>query len=135
LGDRYAAPLVTCAAWMSGALAVACQLMLNDPGAYSLIHAACESYMGVAGFATGVMLIVARAAAQGESGPVLTSSLAGVMLGLGVPAVIMVLSGVSGGRLPVNLCTVTAFMCPLCIGWGVVRERLAWGSAPVTVTA
>jgi hypothetical protein len=81
------------------------------------------------------MLIVARARAPRESGPVLTFSLAGAMLGLGMPAVIMVLSGVSGGRLPVNLCTVTAFMFPLCIGWGVVHERLASRSAPVAVTA
>jgi hypothetical protein len=135
LSDRYAAPVVTCAAWLSAALAVACQLLLNEPGAYSLIHGACETYMGVAGLGTGVMLIAARARAPREAGPLLTSALAGAMLGLGLPAVILVLSGLSGGRLPVNLCTATAFMFPLYIGVGVVRERLAWQSGVVAATA
>jgi hypothetical protein len=47
----------------------------------------------------------------------------------------MVLSGLSGGRLPVNLCTATAFMFPLCIGWGVLRERFAWQSDGVAARA
>jgi hypothetical protein len=135
MSRRYATPLVTCGAWLSGALAVACQLMLNDPGAYSLIHAACEGYMGAAGLGTGAMLIVAHARAGRDAGSLLTASLAGAMLGLGMPAVVMVLSGLSGGRLPVNVCTVTAFMFPLCVAWGVARERLAWRRAPVPVTA
>jgi hypothetical protein len=135
LADRYAKPVVGCAAWLSGALAVACQLMLNEPSGYSLIHGACETYMGVAGLATGATLIVRRVRVAAEADALLTSSLAGAMLGLGLPAVIMVLSGVSGGALPVNVCTVTAFMFPLGIAWGVARERFAWRQAPVVATA
>jgi hypothetical protein len=124
--EWLAAPVVAVAVWISGALALAYQMVLNQPDAYSLVHATGETYIGVAGLACGVMLLVAHRGAAPEAGPLLSSTLVGVLLGLGMPAVIMVMSGLGGGRLPVNLCTATAFMLPLCMGVGIVRERLAW---------
>lgn len=121
--DWYNIPVVVSAAWMSCALAVAYQLLLSQAAAYSLVHGACEIFMGIAGIAIGARLIVERARGP-EGGPMLTCMLAGVILGLGTPAVVMLLSGISGGRVPVNVCTVTAFLFPLGIGCGVVRERL-----------
>ena len=59
--------------------------------------------------------------------------MAGALLGLGVPAVIMIISGVSGGALPVNVMTVTAFLFPLCIGYGLLREHAI--TRPVLVAA
>ncbi len=121
---RYVTPLVAIGWWISLALAIPYQLLLGQPGAYSLVHGACETYLGLAGIGTGVTLIVERARAAENAGPLLRSAVAGSLLGLGVPAVIMVISGVSGGALPVNVMTATAFLFPLCIGFGLVRERL-----------
>ena len=104
-------------------------------GAYSIVHAACETYLGIAGIATGAMLIVEWTRAPREAGTLLSSAVAGALLGLGMPAVVMVISGLSGGRLPVNVCSLTAFMLPLCIGFGIVRERLAWRGDLVAQTA
>ena len=50
---------------------------------------------------------------------------ASVLLGLAVPAVVMTLSGLSGGKPPVNICTATTFLFPLCFGYGIVRDCLA----------
>jgi hypothetical protein len=49
----------------------------------------------------------------------------GSLLGLGVPTVVLLLSGISGGRLPVNVCTATAFLFPMTFVFGIVGERPA----------
>jgi hypothetical protein len=121
---RYVTPFVAIAWWVSLALAIPYQLLLDQPGAYSIVHAACETYLGLAGIAAGTTLIVERARAAEDAGPLLRATLAGALLGLGVPAVVMTISGISGGALPVNVTTTTAFLFPLCIGYGLVRERV-----------
>ena len=68
--------------------------------------------------------------AADDDKPLLRSATAGVLLGLAVPAVVMTISGLSGGRLPVNICTATAFLFPLCFGYGIVRECLTAGPSP-----
>jgi hypothetical protein len=105
---------------LSGALAILYQLVLSQPGAYSAVHGACETYLGAAGLGLMGYLLVQRA--RGTSEPLLHAAAVGAVLGIGVPAVVLLLSGVSGGRVPVNLCTVTAFLFPLSVGWGLVRE-------------
>lgn len=117
-------PAAAVAWWLSLALGVAYQLLLNQPGPYSAIHAACELYLGAAGIGLVVRLILARAQAAQTAGPALRSALAGALLGLGVPAIVFTISGASGGSLPVNVCTTTAFLFPLSFGYGLVRERL-----------
>ena len=121
---RWVLPVGAIAWWLSLALAIAYQLVLAQPGAYTLVHDACESYMGVAGLAVGASLIFARARAADQAGPLLRASVAGALLGIGVPAVIMTLSGLGGGALPVNVVTATAFLFPLCMGYGLVREHV-----------
>jgi hypothetical protein len=120
--------------WLSLALAVTYQLVLGAPGPYSVIHNACEAYMGFAGLGFGATVIVARARAAEQAGPLLRAAVAGALLGIGVPAVVMVLSGLSGGVLPVNLVTATAFLFPLSVAYGLVRERVTLRSA-VSVAA
>lgn len=113
-------------AWtLSLALAVPYQLMLEQPAAYSVLHAACELYLGLAGVAVVARLVVAAAVPGEGSTPALTSALTGAVLGLGAPAMIFLVSGVTGGRIPVNMCTATAFLFPLCFAHGIVRENLA----------
>jgi hypothetical protein len=120
-----AMPAVATAWWISLALAVPYQLLLHQPAAYSILHATCETYMGVAGLGFGAALIIERARAPHAPTPLLRSAVAGAILGLGVPAVVMTISGLTGGGLPVNVCTATAFLFPLCLGYGLVRDRLA----------
>lgn len=124
IDKRWALPIASLAWWLSLAIAIIYQLVLGQPGAYTLMHSACETYMGAAGLAVGATLIVERARAAEQAGPLLRASVAGALLGIGVPAVIMTLSGMSGGALPVNIVTATAFLFPLCIGYGLVREHV-----------
>ena len=118
-------PGAAVAYWVSLGLAIPYQLLLDQPGAYSVMHAASETYLGLASLGLTVSLVVHYASAADDDKPFLRSATAGVLLGLAVPAVVMTLSGLSGGRLPVNICTVTAFLFPLCFGYGIVRECLA----------
>jgi hypothetical protein len=118
------APL-TAAGWgLSLALAIPYQLLLAQPGAYSTLHAACETYLGIAGIALAGSLLIERCRTGAAASPLLRAGLAGALLGLGVPAIVMILSGVTGGGLPVNVAAATAFLFPACCGWGVLRERL-----------
>jgi hypothetical protein len=112
-------------AWISLAVAVPYEIVLFRPGAYSVMHGACETYLGLAGLAVGATLIVDRARHAETAGALRRAALTGAILGIGVPAVIMVLSGLSGGAVPVNLVTATAFLFPLCTAYGLWREHAA----------
>jgi hypothetical protein len=118
-------PILTIACALSVALALPYLLVLGQPGAYSSMHAACETYMGVAGLALTGSLIVQSARVAADSDILLRTATTGAMLGLGVPAVVVLISGVTGGSLPVNVLTVTAFFFPLSLGYGLVRDRLS----------
>jgi hypothetical protein len=123
--SQIAKPAAALAWTLSLALALPYQLMLQQPAAYSALHAACELYLGLAGVAVVTRLVVAAAAPGQARTPVLPSALIGAVLGLGTPAIIFLVSGVTGGRIPVNMCTATAFLFPLCFAHGIVREHLA----------
>jgi len=115
----------TALAWtFSLALALPYQLMLDQPAAYSALHSTCELYLGLAGIAVVTRLVVV--ATIGATRTIaLPSALTGAVLGLGAPAIIFLVSGATGGRLPVNMCTATAFVFPLCVAHGIVREHVA----------
>ena len=127
---RFVRPGVALACWISLGLAIPYQLLLDQPGAYSVMHAASETYLGLASFALTGSLIVHYSTAGDDDKPLLSSATAGVLLGLAVPAVVMTISGLSGGKVPVNICTVTAFLFPLCFGYGLIREHLPTESRP-----
>jgi hypothetical protein len=118
-------PGVAVACWISVGLAIPYQLLLDQPGAYSVMHAASETYLGLTSFALTLNLVAHRARTAEDDKPFMRNATAGVLLGLAVPAVVMTISGLSGGRLPVNVCTATAFLFPLCFSYGLVRECLA----------
>jgi hypothetical protein len=128
-----ASTLVLTAWWLSFALVIPYELLLEQPAGYSVFHAACETYIGIAGAAFVVSLLVERGARGDGRSQFEKTALAGALLGLGLPAVVMILSGLSGGSLPVNLVTATAFLFPLAIGWGVIREKLALPASPKIV--
>jgi hypothetical protein len=116
-------PGVALASALSLILAVLYQLLLDQPAAYSVLHAACETYLGVAGLALTAHLLV-HAARRPATHSLLLPATAGALLGLGAPAVTVILSGLTGGRLPVNVMTTTAFLFPLCLGSGLLRDGL-----------
>jgi hypothetical protein len=133
--ERAAVRLGWCVAL---ALAFVYQLVLEQPGAYSAVHAVCESAMGFAGLTLiGVLLIEERQPFL-NADPLRRAATVGATLGLGAPGVVMLVSGLSGGAVPVNVATATAFLFPLCLAWQLARSprrtaQLALGDAtPVT---
>lgn len=117
--------------WWAGAMiGLAYQLLLEHPMAYSAFHATSEAYMALAGGGLVATLLFERYRA--EAGPLARSILTGALLGLGVPAIIMGVSGTGGGTLPVNYVTTTAFLFPLCFGVGILRQRRS--TIPLQVT-
>jgi hypothetical protein len=118
------APLLAAALTLSLALTIPYQLLLSQPGAYSTMHAASETYLGIVGLTLTARLIV-ECATSGATNPLLRSATMGAVLGLAVPAIVMLISGLSGGSLPVNVLTSTAFLFPLGFGYGIVRDRLS----------
>jgi len=109
---------------LSLALALPYQLMVDQPAAYSALHSTCELYLGLAGIAFITRLVVAATIVDATT-VALPSALVGAVLGLGAPAIIFLVSGVTGGQLPVNMCTATAFVFPLCVAHGIIREHVA----------
>ncbi|MEW6268500.1 MAG: hypothetical protein AB1689_04290 [Thermodesulfobacteriota bacterium] len=133
LATRPATPLAgwVGAAWfLSAALALAYQLLLYEPSAYSALHAASETYLGLAGLGLAVRLVCELATAPSGCSPLLRGATAGAVLGLGLPAVVVGLSGLTGGVVPVNVVVTTAFLFPLCLGWGLLREQRMPAGAP-----
>ena len=119
---------------LSAAIAVPYQLTLYQPGAYTAMHGAAEAYLGVAGLTMiGYWTFGTEAAERRE--PLVRAALAAAVLGLGVPAVIMTISGLGSGTLPVNLCSLTAFLFPTCLVAGVLREVLRASRTPTPVVA
>jgi hypothetical protein len=118
----FVAPIASGAWWLALSLAGVYQFLLDQPGAYSPLHAAAEGALGVAGLVMIGVLLVDRTS-DGDRWR--TAATAGALLGLGLPTLVFILSSLSGGRLPVNLCASTASFFPLCFGYGLVRDRIA----------
>jgi hypothetical protein len=116
-------PGLAVACSLSAALSIPYQLLVTQPGAYSTMHAACETYLGIVGLLlTGNLIIRCTTAAPATV--LLRMATVGALLGLGVPTVVILMSGLTGGKLPVNVLTTTAFLFPLCLVCALVRERL-----------
>jgi hypothetical protein len=127
-------PALGAVAWAASlALAVPFQLLLDQPSAYALLHAACDVYLGVAAGALLATLVVEHARAGDAASPLLRAAVAGALLGLGVPSMMALLSAASGGGLPAD--APTAFLFPACCAYGLVREQLTLGAAVATTIA
>jgi hypothetical protein len=129
----FIAPVVSGAWWLAVSLAAASELLLAQPGTYSPLHAAAEGLLGTAGLVTIGVLLVDRPDAHDCWR---AAAKTGALLGLGLPTLAMVVSSLSGGQLPINLCTLTTSLFPVCFGWGLVRDRLApraFAVEPVTI--
>ncbi len=121
------------AAWsLSLAIALPYQLLLDQPAAYTVLHTACEIYGGIAGVALLVSLVIEHGRAGDGASPLLRCAVGGALLGLGAPAITMMLSAVSGGALPVNAASAIAFVFPACLVFGLLRDRVAVASRSAT---
>lgn len=96
------------------ALAVAYEMFLYEPAAYTAIHDSCQALVGAAlvAFTIGVGLDLERPHAVLDA-PALRSVLAGAVVGFGVPAVVLGLSGLTGGIVPVNAIGWFSFAFPV----------------------
>jgi len=119
---------------LSAAIALPYQLTLYQPEAYAAMHSASEAYLGLAGF-TMITYWTLGTEPRERREPLMRAALAASVLGLAVPALIMTISGLGGGTLPVNLCSLTAFLFPTCLLAGVVREMPSRSPAPTYAVA
>ena len=94
--------------------AVAYELLLNEPAAYSAIHDVAQSL----GIVPVLVLVAVLALGEQRLAPELTTTgarhvLAGAFIGVVIPAALLAVSGVAGGRVPVNAVAWVAFVFPL----------------------
>jgi hypothetical protein len=95
-------------------LAVAYELLLHEPAAYSAIHNVAQAL----GIVPVLALVAVLALGDRHLAPELTATgarhvLAGAFIGVVVPAALLAVSGAAGGRVPVNAVAWIAFVFPL----------------------
>ena len=108
--------LLTLVYGIAGALTVIYQLFLYDPAVYSVVHNLCQALVAVPliGFAIGLGLSLDMPPIElGQVG--LQRCLAGTLIGFVVPALVLGISGASGGIVPVNV-----------TGWFTCAFPLTW---------
>src|SRR5438034_163490 len=85
-----------------------------EPGAYSAMHNLSQALAGIP-----VLVLVARLALATDQPPPelgqagLRRMLAGTLVGLVIPAIVLAVSGATGGRIPVNASAWVGFLFPL----------------------
>ena len=106
-------------------LVAAYQWFLYQPAAYSLIHNLCTIYaaIGLLMLLGGVIWDYATTAL-----PLVRQRIRVILLGFlggfAFPAGLILLSGLTGGAVPVNYAAFTAFLCPLSLGYAIVKHDL-----------
>jgi hypothetical protein len=96
------------------ALAVAHQVLLFDPRAYSMIHNFCQALVSVPVITFTVCLALALGQPPVELEPTpVRRLLLGAVVGIVMPALVLGISGVSGGLVPVNVTAWVTFLFPL----------------------
>jgi len=107
-------------------LAAAYEMVLYDPAAYSAVHNASTVCLGLGG---SVLLAASAYGYCTEREPLRKEAVGlvalGALAGLGLPAVLMTVSGISGGSVPVNLSALTAPLFPVSLAWAAIRYKIA----------
>lgn len=110
---------------ISGALAIAYELVLYRPAAYSFVHNLSMVYVGVA---TPVFLGRFVWDYVATQSPLVRQRIRIIILGFvsgyGAPTVLMFLSGITGGEIPVNYMAFSAFLFPASIGYAIAKHNL-----------
>src|SRR5262249_10224783 len=122
--SKLLAPLPTLVWILAVGLAIAYQMLLSLPGPYSVVHGACETLIGIAGLGPITRLVIAFVA-PGPHHRLVGAAFWAAAAGLGMPVLVLTLSGSTGGALPVNVVSATAFIFPLVLGAGLIRSVLS----------
>lgn len=117
---RTARPVAWTAAIALGTLNV---MLLDVSSAYSLLHAVSEAYMGGAGVVLTALLTLETLRATPEHTRFSRPALWGAIVSFAMPTAVMLGSAVSGGKLPINLVTLTSCCFPLALSCGIRRAR------------
>jgi signal transduction histidine kinase len=112
-------------AWAgSGALAVGSQLVLFDLPRSLLLGNLCYLYIGLVSLVfVGRMVVAFRLGTALDRNKIRVVLLA-TLPGVAFPALLVALSGMTGGALPVNAAALTTFLFPLGLGYATVRHDL-----------
>jgi signal transduction histidine kinase len=110
---------------ISGALAIAYELFLYRPATYSFVHNLSMLYVGVA---TPVFLGRFVWDYVATQSPLVRQRIriiiVGFVSGYGLPTLLMFLSGITGGEIPVNYMAFSAFLFPASIGYAIAKHNL-----------
>ena len=111
---------------VSAVLAGAYQVLLSHPGAYSVIHNLCMVYAGLAcvGLIGSTVWHYATSSLPRVRQQIRVVILS-CMSAYGLPAVLMVVSGLIGGSVSVNYIGFTAFLFPLALGVVILQRDLS----------
>jgi len=96
------------------ALAAVYQVLLYEPRAYTVVHDVCQALIVPPAFAVAIMLALALSDPPSTLGARGTRRLlGGTLVGIVAPAIVLGISGASGGRVPVNASAWVSFVFPL----------------------
>jgi two-component system sensor histidine kinase/response regulator len=122
---RSRAFFLACPYVIAGMLGLAYEVWLYDPAAYSSIHNLCMLYGGVSG---GMLLVSVVWAYVTTDSHLLRQKirivLVGFLGGFALPAVLMLVSSMTGGEVAVNYAGFTAFLFPLSLAYAIVKHDL-----------
>src|SRR2546427_7619419 len=105
------------------ALAAVYEFFAYEPRAYSAMHNLCQALAGLPVFVLVVRLALALDRPPAELGRAgVRRMLAGALAGLVIPAIVLGVSGVTGGRLPVNASAWVGFLFPLACLFALPRS-------------
>lgn len=122
---RCRTPMLAVPYVIACALGTAYEVLLYRPRAYSLIHNLCMVYLGLGGL---VLLGKVVGDSLTTDSPLVRQRiriiLVGFSSGYAFPAALVLLSGITGGGVPVNYTAFTAFLLPLSLGYAIVKHDL-----------
>lgn len=102
---------------LAGVFAVVYQLFLYDPRPYTVLHNLCQGLLVVPTLALAVRLALADDASDSAQARAVRRMLLATLVGLVAPGVLLGVSGLTGGDLPVSMSAWVNFLFPLaCVG-------------------
>ncbi|MBI3801132.1 MAG: GAF domain-containing protein, partial [Deltaproteobacteria bacterium] len=122
---RYRALLLALPYVVVGLLAVAYEIFLYQPAAYSFIHNLCMVYAGIGGIALLSAVIWDYSTTDSHlTRQRIRVILLGFLGGFAFPGGVMFASGITGGEVSVNYAGFTVFLFPLSLGYAIVKHDL-----------
>jgi hypothetical protein len=116
---------LACPYMLAGMLGLAYEVWLYHPAAYSSIHNLCMFYAGVSGGMLLVSLVWVYVTTDSHRlRQQIRIVLVGALGGFALPAILMLVSSMTGGEVPVNYAGFTVFLFPLSLAYAIVKHDL-----------